>query len=167
MARKTFKEFLKGLFKRERKQRDTSVPTSGDLEALNEKAMVKENQYVNGLPREFQYLQQLIHYRMGQFLPTGKKDKEPELPAWEDWTLIVPENIKQASLNDQEITLVLLALAPHIIPDLLDTAIELHLGDRGDFPKIGGVRGTHFRGFIPTGETALFLLAGDHLGERF
>jgi len=31
----------------------------------------------------------------------------------------------------------------------------------GDFPVIGGVRGKQFRGFLPTGETVLFLLAGE------
>lgn len=36
----------------------------------------------------------------------------------------------------------------------------------GDFPLIGGTRGTHFRGFLPTGETALFLLAGEDLQQR-
>ncbi|MCB0529578.1 MAG: ATP-binding protein, partial [Saprospiraceae bacterium] len=37
----------------------------------------------------------------------------------------------------------------------------------GDFYQIGGGRSTHFRGFLPTGETALFLLAGEDLERRF
>ena len=39
--------------------------------------------------------------------------------------------------------------------------------ESGDFPEIGGARDAENRAFLPTGETALFLLAGDDLEQRF
>jgi hypothetical protein len=49
---------------------------------------------------------------------------------------------------------------------LFDQAIQEKLKISGDFPEIGGVRGKNFRGFIPTGQTAVFLLAGDDRKKR-
>ena len=63
--------------------------------------------------------------------------------------------------------LLLIALAPHLQSDFFDRAIQNNLPEAGDFPQIGGTRGKQFRGFLPTGETALFLLAGNELENRF
>ncbi len=71
---------------------------------------------------------------------------------------------KELSYN--EYLLLLLALAPHVQPQFLDHVIQESLPQPGDFPQLGGVRGKHFRGFLPTGETALFLLAGEDLEKR-
>lgn len=67
----------------------------------------------------------------------------------------------------EEYVLLLLALVPHIQPDFLDKVIQKVLPSSGDFPEIGGVRDKDGRIFLPTGETALFLLAGDNLEQRF
>ncbi|MNZ34873.1 ATP-dependent zinc metalloprotease FtsH 1 [compost metagenome] len=66
-----------------------------------------------------------------------------------------------------EYTVLLLALAPHVRPALLDNEIRAALAREGDFPEIGGVRDETSRTFLPTGETAAFLLAGDDLDVRF
>ncbi|MBC7947054.1 MAG: ATP-binding protein [Chitinophagaceae bacterium] len=73
-------------------------------------------------------------------------------------------------LTDNEIVLALIGLAPHIQPDLFDRAIESKLPKDNefytDFPRLGGVRGKNCRFFLPTGETALFLIAGDNYKRR-
>lgn len=75
--------------------------------------------------------------------------------------------IKQHSLNTEERLVLILALAPHLRPDYFDMVIQKNLSKAGDFPQLGGVRGKNFRGFMPTGETAVYLLAGDDLTLRF
>lgn len=70
-------------------------------------------------------------------------------------------------LSDNELIVLLLALAPHLQPDFFDQIIRDNIPEAGDFPQIGGARGKQFRGFLPTGETALFLLAGIDLEKRF
>ena len=67
----------------------------------------------------------------------------------------------------EEYVILLLALAPHVRPNFLDQVIKKALPESGDFPEIGGVRDKENRGFLPTGETVLFLLAGDDLAKRF
>lgn len=68
--------------------------------------------------------------------------------------------------NELETALISLALAPHLQPDFYDQIIQKSLPQSGDFPQLGGTRGKNFRGFLPTGETALFLLAGDDIEKR-
>ncbi|NLX19523.1 MAG: ATP-binding protein [Desulfobulbus sp.] len=75
--------------------------------------------------------------------------------------------IREHGLIPEEIVVLLLALAPHVRPEFFDTILNKELAQAGDFPQIGGTRGKQSRGFLPTGETALFLLAGDSLHRRF
>ena len=72
----------------------------------------------------------------------------------------------EQKLATEEYLLLLLALVPHVAPHFLDECINQELPGDGNFPQIGGVRGKNFRGLIPTGETALFFLAGEHIDTR-
>jgi AAA+ superfamily predicted ATPase len=69
-------------------------------------------------------------------------------------------------LTFNEHVLLLLALVPHVRPDLITRIIAQHLPEGGDLPEFGGVRAEHHRGVLPTGETAQFVLAGDDLAGR-
>jgi len=62
---------------------------------------------------------------------------------------------------------ILLALIPHVRPQLLDVLWTKNEDTQRGFTEFGGVHGVTHGGFIPTGETAMFLLAGDDLAERF
>lgn len=63
-------------------------------------------------------------------------------------------------LSREEMLQLLIALAPHLVPGFYDAIIQQFLQQGGDFPEFGGVKGAQHRGTLPTGETALFLLAG-------
>ena len=128
---------------------------------------------------EFQYLQQLIRSRLNQYFPategsaTGASaafanpdETLPELPPLSDWQLPMAKFIADNKLNVAEATLLLIGLAPHFQPDLFDQAIEGKIPGSGNFPKLGGVRGKNSRSFLPTGETALFLLGGEDRQQR-
>ncbi len=70
------------------------------------------------------------------------------------------------NLNDAEITILLLALVPHHLPDYFTGIMAEFLPKGGEFPDFGGVKGKNHRGIIPTGETVLFILAGKDLEKR-
>jgi len=75
--------------------------------------------------------------------------------------------LQHYDLTHAERLVLLLALAPHIRPQLLDVLWSRNQTiDRG-FTEFGGMHGATHGGFIPTGETAAFLLAGEDLAERF
>lgn len=75
--------------------------------------------------------------------------------------------ISSHRLKPEDCFILLLGLAPHVQPDFFDSIIQHNIPNAGDFPQLGGTRGKHFRGFLPTGETALFLLGGIDLRKRF
>lgn len=60
----------------------------------------------------------------------------------------------------------ILAIAPHIRPQILDIFFHQNQFNR-DFTEFGGVRGTVHKGFLPTGETLMYIIAGGNLELRF
>ncbi|HEU4718442.1 MAG TPA: ATP-binding protein [Bacteroidia bacterium] len=75
--------------------------------------------------------------------------------------------VKHYNLSFHERAVLMLGLIPHIRPQLLDVFFVKNGNvDRG-FTEFGGVKGNGHGGFLPTGETALFLLAGENLEQRF
>ena len=69
-------------------------------------------------------------------------------------------------VNESELLILLLGLYPHLKPHLFDHILMECFPQGGELPEIGGIRGKQHRGFLPTGETALFLLAGETLDKR-
>lgn len=72
-----------------------------------------------------------------------------------------------AHATDVEKTILLLSMIPHLRPAFYDRIIQEFLPNGGDIIEMGGVKnaGNH-RGFLPTGETALFIIAGDSVEKR-
>ena len=118
------------------------------------------------MPPEFQYLYHLIQFRLGKYFPSAEGIESPVLPPLDQWHLPIRDYISKHELNVSEAILLLMALAPHVQPDLFDSDIENKLPDSENFPMLGGVRGKNSGTFLPTGETALFLLAGEDLDAR-
>ena len=67
----------------------------------------------------------------------------------------------------EERLIVVLALVPHIRPALLDGLLIHNESLSRGYTEFGGLHGKGHGGFLPTGETALFLLAGNDLALRF
>lgn len=113
------------------------------------------------------HLQHLAQQRLSLYFPEVEENKIPVKPPKPK-----PDNaplsqfLEQHNLNDAEKAILAMSLMPHIQPHFFDGLMREFMPKGGDFPLIGGTRGTHFRGFLPTGETALFLLAGEDLQQR-
>lgn len=67
---------------------------------------------------------------------------------------------------DERIILIL-SLIPHIRPHLLDTFFIHNKNFDRPFTEFGGWKGITHGGFLPTGETASFILAAGNLEKRF
>ncbi len=65
-----------------------------------------------------------------------------------------------------EYVCLLLALAPHLQPSFFDDIIREYLPDGSNFIDFGGSKSLHHRGTLPTGETMLFILAGNDVNRR-
>jgi AAA+ superfamily predicted ATPase len=120
----------------------------------------------DNLASSLAFLQTVVSKRLEHFF-SGDSAARFELPDIESLASFTQPAFQAASnLSLEEYIVLLLALAPHLQPNFLDTVIQQYLPNGGEFPEIGGVKGTHCRGTLPTGETALFILAGTDINRR-
>lgn len=117
-----------------------------------------------------QYLEEVLSTRLG--LAFERKTKYKHIgdippPIFDGSISPFVDFVEKSELTRDELIVLLLALAPHIQPDFFDQLIARELPESGDFPQLGGVRGKQHRGFLPTGETVYFVLAGTNLNRRF
>lgn len=126
------------------------------------------------LERELTWFAEVLDARLRLYF---KQDLESEITAASIFELSPPDLsqsnsyyaqfIQQHEFSSGERLTIALALIPHIRPQLLDVLWTKNQEiDRG-FTEFGGLQGTTHGGFIPTGETVAFLLAGDDLSTRF
>lgn len=71
------------------------------------------------------------------------------------------EATKHSDTTFEERVIVMLALMPHIKPQALDTFFLQNGALDRQFTQFGGWKGLSHGGFLPTGETAVFIIAGD------
>lgn len=117
----------------------------------------------SGLENQLTQLGELLRHRIQSYTNQVSIDEEPPIEIAKD----LVSKLGCDSCEKEEYVLILMALAPHIRSGFFDEIIQKTLPQAGDFPQFGGVRGKQFRGFLPTGETALFILAGDNFEKRF
>lgn len=75
--------------------------------------------------------------------------------------------VKECRMGFDERVMLILALVPHIRPHALDTFFVNNKNFDRAFTEFGGVKGKAHGGFLPTCETASFILYGNDLEGRF
>lgn len=118
----------------------------------------------------FEGLLRLAQFQLQKFFgqPTEyERMEDVPFPDFSSGTDPLSEFITINQLNRYEIATLLIALVPHVKVDFFDSIIHSFFDQPTDFLPIGGTRGKQFRGFLPTGETVMFLLAGSELPLRF
>ncbi|MEL6534016.1 MAG: ATP-binding protein, partial [Bacteroidota bacterium] len=121
------------------------------------------------LSRELDWLQQCIEARLKLYfeLPAPVSSLQelppPDLSA-------EPGNyaqfVQEHALNAMERLVLILTLAPHLKPEVLDGFFAKNQTYDRNFTEFGGQRGKVHGGFLPTGETALFLCGANNLRVR-
>lgn len=75
--------------------------------------------------------------------------------------------VQYYGLTTDERLLLMLALVPHLQPQLLDVFFTSNKSLGRGYTEFGGVKGSRHGGFLPTIETAMFILSGNDLARRF
>ena len=103
------------------------------------------------------YFEQAPHIRnIDMFIPPDLNEDKSEYASL----------IKRLSLTFDERVILILALIPHLRPQVLDLLFIRNKNlDRG-YTEFGGWKGSTHGGFLPTCETAAFILAGGDLARR-
>ena len=129
--------------------------------------MIKLRQITTNIfEAEFDWLFNVIEQRLNSYFHNKPLERISAPPA------IHQENtyhrfIREAELNDDERVVVLLAMAPHVRPQMLDVFFTQNKETQRGFAEFGGLQGKAHSGFLPTVETVLFVLAGQDLNKRF
>jgi len=131
-----------------------------DLHHLNAEALLKEMEWFSRV------LQARMQLYFGE--PCGYKTIiEIEPPSIDEDESVFAEFIRFYGLNTTERLVLMLALMPHICPQMLDTFFTRRNNAERLHTEFGGWKGNVHSGFLPTGETVLFLLAGNDIAKRF
>ena len=122
---------------------------------------------VRNVRHALEYLEAVIRARCDIHFGKFEDDDAPALPdlAYDGDRSVFSKFIEEKSPTFDEYVTLLLALAPHVAPNLIDRVVRDAIPESGEFPELGGYRDED-RVFVPTGETAIFLLAGNDIQRR-
>lgn len=121
------------------------------------------------LERELEWLSSVIDTRLRSHFanePSASSLYREQLPDISECSGTYAGFLRKHALSPENRIILLLSLVPYIRPAMLDVfQIRNTVSDKR-FTEFGGVS-DNTAAFIPTGETALFVLAGTDLTERF
>ena len=120
------------------------------------------------LEREVRWLEEVIRARME--IRFGKTEvgsvESISMPDLTNDNSILSRVIKYLEYGFEERVILALSMAPHIKPGALDRFfLKNKLYDRY-YTEFGGLKGKFHSGFLPTGETAAFIIAGSNIEKR-
>lgn len=125
----------------------------------NSKALIKELDWF------FQVLDTRIKLHFGHECSYSDIYEIP-LPVHNDNESIYGELVNHYAMSFAERVVFVLGLIPHIRPQMLDVFFTKNAASSRTFTEFGGRNSHSHAGFLPTGETVMFILAGDNLEKR-
>jgi AAA+ superfamily predicted ATPase len=131
-----------------------------DLQQLNATDLLQEIEWFNTV------VETRMKLHFGQEC-TYQNIYEVTAPDLTEQSSVFAEFINFYKLSFSERIVLMLALLPHIYPQALDAFFSQNTTTNRGHTEFGGVKGSTHGGFLPTGETVLFVLAGNELNKRF
>jgi Cdc6-like AAA superfamily ATPase len=121
------------------------------------------------LDKEFKWLSEVIRTRLSMHLGLGQHGNIKTI-----YEVKPPDFLGDVSyyaglarqLPFEERIVLALSLAPHLRPGLLDVFYTRNTQYDRVHTEFGGLKGKRFSGFLPTGETAIFIIAGTDIATR-
>lgn len=121
------------------------------------------------LEKEFQWLTAVIETRLRIFFnseSTYETISEIPVPDLKDSSAPYARLVEHLNLGANERLTLLLAIAPQLRPEALDLFFSKNTVYNRPFTIFGGAPSGSFPGFLPTFQTAIFLLAGQKMESR-
>lgn len=120
------------------------------------------------LAREADWFARVLHARFTHYFEGRGASCALDAPPDLDGDVSEYANVvRNLGFGARERVVLMLALLPHIRPQALDLFFTQNTQQGRRFTEFGGWRGKTHEGFLPTCETAAFVLAGDDLEQRF
>lgn len=126
-----------------------------------------DNYFANGQ----EHAANKVQAKNGEEIKLNKSDSNPypilDAPFLGEDKSMYADFVRYYQLDAGERCLLILALLPHIQPQILDVFLTINPKTGRNYTEFGGLVADRQGGFIPTRETALFILAGKDLQARF
>lgn len=132
------------------------------------KQMTAYNEHnITFIEQELEWFSKVLDTRMQRYFEDREFDLSeippPDIPM-EAGTY--KELVLAHGMSPEERIILIMALVPHLNPQLFDRFYIQNKSISRNFSEFGGQDSTQHRGFIPTGETVCFVLAGKDLRKR-
>jgi DNA polymerase III delta prime subunit len=130
---------------------------------------ITSTDHATALEKELHWLEEVLDTRMALYFGGDSKwthiaDIEP--PDLQCYTAGYGYFLHAEGFSPSERLVLILALAPYLKPWILDRFLIRNAGIERLYTEFGGVTGTTHIGFLPTAETACFLLGGADVASR-
>ena len=161
---------------------NSTESTSTAAPVSNAPVSKSSNENAACLAEEINWFAKLVNLRLADYF-SGNKDngngivasnsnllngsEKNSPPNIASGTSVYADFVNYYQLTADERVLLILAIIPHIQPHLLDVFFAANKTTGRGYTEFGGIRSNRHSGFIPTIETALFILAGNDLEKRF
>ncbi|HEX6848774.1 MAG TPA: ATP-binding protein [Chitinophagaceae bacterium] len=108
-----------------------------------------------------------VSHRISHLNSCDQNERDLAAPDLSADNSVYAQFVQYYRLTNSERLLLILALIPYVQPSLLDVFFSVNKSLGRGYTEFGGVKANRHSGFIPTIETALFILAGNDLSKRF
>jgi len=121
---------------------------------------------------EINWFIQFVDTRMCEYFSSDQQRKSKNVDSVKAPNLIKGKSsyafmVNRLGLSDEERFVLILALVPFIKPELFDIFLTKNDLIESGYTEFGGLQAQGHNGFLPTVETALFILSGNKLEKRF
>ncbi|MEY3323665.1 MAG: hypothetical protein RLZZ417_3248 [Bacteroidota bacterium] len=125
-------------------------------------------QNIQTIERELKWFESFLEARLSHFFNSELEDpfKLHIAPDLSNQESIYAHFVRHYQFKQEERLVLILCLIPHLKPELLDPFLIKDSVIGRYYTIFGGVAGQNHNGFLPTGETAIFLIAGNDLLAR-
>ena len=122
------------------------------------------------IEQDLLWLQAIITQRIKNLInrdiPEQPIDLTPPALDLSEAGIFYADFLQKYDLTPEERLVLVLALAPEVQPELLDSLLNRNDGIERAYTEVGGIGNRGFNGFIPTLKTALFLLGGPGISQQ-
>lgn len=122
------------------------------------------------LQREIDWFNRVLEARIALYFEQGCEHKDIYEISPPDLSEDLSEYgkiVNDFEMGFDERIVFMLAMLPHVRPQVLDTLFIRNKTLERGYTEFGGWKGNGHSGFLPTAETAAFILAGNDLSRRF
>lgn len=140
-----------------------------EINQMEQRNLRKLQDTAMALDRDLNWLEEILNIRLKCHLDglgEGRSIYQCEPPDLSEDESYYGEFLNRYQIKKGERILLLMAIAPHLKPQIFDQFFTKNEGiDRG-YTEFGGVKGIQHGGFLPTGETVAFVLTEGSLAKR-